>query len=369
MMDELPPQFDLDSLAHFLQAVNDLRSSPFFTDGQSNLGVSFSQATNGESGPITFRVPDPRVRDALVVSFRRIWMVGEPANFERVANIVKRYWPQARTYVDYFRNDLKNAKAQFPPARFMGLAGRLDISISPDAVIDLWLNCRLAHVGARSGTGRFSRADYERELRAYGEAQFEYMFMIAIYHVGLTFICLVQLVERLLQRCLDSGMQPSFVFDNLNVEGRRRTDSGDLLERFTPGVTIDERDLVRKLELLCLRRQYSEISKVFGLLELSLPSRVELIQRSSNLDLMFVQMGLAVEIVSLLDQEPRSIRFATISDDLTDIGQHPWRKGMFAVCDNARVVMDGDAHPILSEQFNVLRSALISGSSGASSHG
>jgi len=287
-----------------------------------------------------------------------MWMTGEPANFDRVANIVKRHWPEARPWVAYFKSESKKAKGQFPPARFMGLMGSPDFPISPDDVIDLWLNCRLAHVGGRPGNGRFSRADYERELNTYGEAQFEYMFMTAVHHVGLSFISLVQLVERLLKLCSDEGLQPSFVFDNLTLDGRRRTETGDSLERFTPGVTIDEYDLASRLALMRRQKPYSEISKLIDMLETSMTSCVDLIQRSSDLAAMLEQIGFKTEIVDSLDQLPHPKRFATISDDFTDISRYPWRKGMIALCEDTRLIMEGDAHPILSEQFTLLKTAL-----------
>ena len=233
-MNQSPSQQDVDSLAHFVQAVADLRTSPFFTDGQTTLGVSgvsFSQNADGTKGPMAFRVPDPRVRDSLIVPFRRMWMTGEPANFERVANIIKRYWPQARPYVDHFKDELKKTKAQFPAARFMGLIGRPDLSIPPEDVVDLWLYCRLTHVGGKPGNGRFTRADYEREANAHGEAQFEYMFMTAVYHVGLGFINLVQLAEQLLERWSNEGLQPGFVFDNITSHGKHETETGDSVEQ------------------------------------------------------------------------------------------------------------------------------------------
>ena len=120
-MDQTPTQTDADFLAHYVQAVRDLKASPFFTDGQTSLGITSSQRGDGTKGPITYKVPDPRVRDSVIIPFRRMWMTGEPANFDRVGNIIKRYWPQARPYVDHFKDEMKKTKAKYPPARFMGL--------------------------------------------------------------------------------------------------------------------------------------------------------------------------------------------------------------------------------------------------------
>jgi hypothetical protein len=178
----------------------------------------------GDPGHRSGSLSNPRVRDALVVPFRRMWMTSEPANFDRVANIIKRWWPEAQPYVDDFKSEFKKAKGQFPPAGDMGLMGSPDFSISPEDVLGLWLNCRLAHVGERPGRGRFTRAEYERELNTYGEAQFEYLFMTAVLHIGLLFISLAQLAERLLNRCSEHGRQPSIARDNLTSDGRRRTD-------------------------------------------------------------------------------------------------------------------------------------------------
>ena len=151
-MNAIDTQHDLDAVAHFIQAARDLRASPIFTEEQCEIGVAY------DGRGVTYQVPDPRVRDAMVIPFRRIWMPGEPANFNHICNILKCYAPQSRPYINLFKESCQQARQKFD-----GL-GKNDPGATPEDVIEMWLNCRLAHVGATATKGKFSREDYEREL-------------------------------------------------------------------------------------------------------------------------------------------------------------------------------------------------------------
>jgi hypothetical protein len=184
------------------------------------------------------------------------------------------------------------------------------------------------------------------------------MFMTAVHHIGLWFISLLQLVERLLKRWSDHGLKPSFLIDNITSNGRQRTETGDSLERYTPGVTIHETDLASKLALMCRQKPYSEISKLIAMLQTPMSQCVDLIQRSSDLDAMLDHFGIKTEIVDSVVELPNPKRYSTISDDFADIRQYPWRKGMITLCNDTRLIIEGDAHPILSEQFDLLKTAI-----------
>ena len=82
-MTETATQNEVDAVAHFIQAAKDLKASPVFTEEQCEISVAYD-----ERG-VTYQVPDPRVRDAMVIHFRRIWMPSEPTNFDRICNILK----------------------------------------------------------------------------------------------------------------------------------------------------------------------------------------------------------------------------------------------------------------------------------------
>ena len=360
-MADTPSQFDVDAVAHFVQAARDLKSSPFFIAEQTTLGVSYSQNASGQRGPMRFQVPDPRVRDATIIPFRRMWMTNEPANFDRVSNIIKRYCPESRGYVDYFKNQFKECKTTFSAARFMGL-GSDGPQISPEDVIDMWLNCRLAHVGAKAGKGRFVRSDFEHAAHRLGDAKFEYLFMNAVYHVGLCFINLLQFTESLLQRWADDGQQPSVIFDDIMSVGTIQCPNGDSLKRSKPGLTIADDDLPTKLSLLRRRRAYSEISKLIAMLPIDNSSAVVLIKRVNGIEGLLSETGFSLETVGSIEETIGFSQWSTISDDFTDLSKHPWRKGAIARFEDSTIKIEGDAKDILSEQFAELTAELLGSS-------
>ena len=357
-MAQTPTQADADYLAHYIQAARDMSDSPFFTEGQTSLGMTSSQRRDGSKSPIAYRVPDPRVRDSVIVPFRRMWMTGEPANFDRVGNIIKRYWPQARPYIDHFKGEMKKTKAEYQPARFTGLMDGEVITISPEDVIDLWLNCRLAHVGGKPAKGRFARADFDSYVNTFGDAKFEYMFMLALHNVGLWFINLTQFAEQLLGQWSKTGIEPTFDFDNITAEGSVNSNSQDTIERHTPGVTIDPSDVSTRLALLCRRKKYSEISKLLEIMETSKTENVDFVRDSNDVEELVAKSGLGFRSVDSFDDISIALRFTTISDDFTDMSKHPWRKGAITVCTGEIMVAEGDALEILTEQLTELKGAL-----------
>ena len=357
-MEQTPTQNDADYLAHYLQAVRDLKASPLFTDGQTSLGVTSTQQQGSTKGPITYKVPDPRVRDSVAIPFRRMWMKGEPANFDLVGNIIKRHWPQARPHIDNFKAEMKKTRAKYPPARFMGLMGEADSSISPEDVIDLWLNCRLAHVGGKPGKGRFTRADFESNSKIYGDARFEYLFMYAVFRVGLWFISLSQLAEQLLKNWAQDGIEPSVFFDNITAVGTVSTNSEDSLQRHTPGITLDESDAESRLALLCRRKKYSEIAKLIDMLDAPKSDNVHFIRASKNVKELVAQSGVTLKSVDNLNGFDNVLRGSTISDDFTDFSKLPWRKGMIALLRDQTLLAEGDALNIIGEQLVKLQNEL-----------
>ena len=347
-------------MAHQVQAARDLKASPLFIDGQTSLGITYMQHKGEARGPITYQVPDPRVRDSVIIPFRRMWMNDEPANFDRVGNIIKRYWPEARPYVDVFKDGMKKAKANYPPACYIGLIGDSNFTISPKDVIDLWLNCRLAHVGGRPGKGRFTRVDFDKNVETYGAEKLEYMYVTAVHQVGPWFISLAQLSERLLENWSKGGIEPSFFFDNITDNGRVPSGSRDSLKRYTPGITIDDSDEEMRLEVLFRRQKYSQISKLIYKLEASKSDTLRFVRISKNAEEMFAHFGIAVESVKTLDEFDRPAYFSTISDGF-DMNKLPWRKGMVALLrDKKTLFAQGDALTILTEQLLELNSEISS---------
>ena len=357
-MNLTPESHDVDSVAHYVQCVRDLKTSPIFTPGQLDLGVNQTQYPNGSKSPNTFRLPDPRVRDAMVIPFRRIWMNGEPSNFDRVAKIIKRYSPELRPYVDDCVREVRQSRTSFPAVRFMGLAGGDEPEISPEDVIDLWLNCRLAHVGASARKNGFSRSDFECESQRLGAAKFEYLFVLAVFHVGLSYINMVRFCASLLGTWNSDGLEPSFAFDAINDNGPQRSSNGDTIERSTPGLTTVEEDPGNKLTVLRRLSRFTSTNRLLGLLEFDDRVLAALIAKSADLETFLLSTGKTIEIVEEISHG-KVTKWATVADDLTDYRLHPWRKGAIGLRDNSIIEMSGDAQVVLEAEYNSLRSELL----------
>ena len=199
-MTATPTQREVDSVAHFIQAARELKASPIFTEEQSEISVAY------DGRGVTYRVPNPRVRDAMVIPFRRIWMPGEPTYFKRICNILKRYAPQWHPYIDFFKDSCRHARQKFRSS------WRRQPRDQPGRCYQL---VALLPANARRcdrHQGGILREDYERELTRLGAAKFEYLFLAACHNIGLWYINVLQVAEGVLSNELASeGLKPSFV--------------------------------------------------------------------------------------------------------------------------------------------------------------
>ncbi len=152
-------QSEIDSVAHFLQIVEDLRSSPFFADGQTGLGITHSGA-----GAI-YRVPDAIVRDSVIIPFRKLWMENEQDNFLKTLKIVSRHLPERRPILESLRRTFKSQLLEYPPYT-KETVGTCEL-MTPKGTINLWLNCRIAHSGTRGRAGELTYTDFHNEIKGW----------------------------------------------------------------------------------------------------------------------------------------------------------------------------------------------------------
>jgi hypothetical protein len=359
-MMETPNQHEVDAVAHFVQAVRELKASPLFIEERRDLGVTYNDVRDGHVIPVTYRLPDPCVRDAMVISFRRIWMAGEPANFERVCSILKRYVPQRRPLIDCFKDSCQQARKTFIEPKFMMGPNHGPAGISPEDVIDMWLNCRLAHVGATATKGRFTRSDYEREAKRLGEARFEYLFLTACFLVGLWYGNLLRFAEDILSKWASEGLKPSFILeDGLSCPGARACEDGVRLERATPGMTVSADDFPTRLKLLRRRRAFSGIDQLLRMVSDN-NSCVNLLRASADVQSLLKLAGFDGQRVGDFSDMEGASQFSTISDDLADTPCISHRNGMLARFGSI-IQMQGNALEILEEQLVLLKEQLFGG--------
>ena len=90
-----PSQFEIDAIAHFVEAVRELRKSPFFIEEHRSLSISNWGSKEGPRG----QFPDPQIIRAALVPFRRVWNQNEFCYYIKVANILRRYIPACRDII------------------------------------------------------------------------------------------------------------------------------------------------------------------------------------------------------------------------------------------------------------------------------
>jgi hypothetical protein len=352
-MSEAVTQDEVDAVAHFVQAAKDLRASPIFTEEQCEISVAYN-----ERG-ITYKVPDPRVRDAMAIPFRRIWQPGEPGRFERICNILRRRDLEWRSLIDFCKESCQHARKQFDDP------GEDGLGVTPEDVINMWLHCRLTHVGATTTKGKFSRSDFDRESTRLGEAKFEYLFLNACHRVGLCYINLLQVAEKFLSnQWASQGLKPTFVFeDDLAAHGTRACKDGVWLERSTPGMTIAPDDLPARLSLLRRRRAFLGMDKLIRILSIDASYCIQLLQTSSAVGDFLELAGFAAETVDHVSVVDGASSVYSVSDDFADVQRYPWRKGSIARF-GSEIRFAGQAREIVEEQFVRLKEVLFGGVGG-----
>src|SRR6266404_4587645 len=78
-------QKDVDAVASFVEATNELNLEPFFGKDEQ-----FSFSGMPGDGPATFHLGDRFHFRSALISFRRIWMPTEPSHWDNVISILTR---------------------------------------------------------------------------------------------------------------------------------------------------------------------------------------------------------------------------------------------------------------------------------------
>ncbi len=348
-----PTQQEIDSVAHYTQAAAELNRCALFIEEQRTLGISGMPSV----GPVTYNLPDASVRDAAVMPFRKMWMTKEPSQFGKVSNVVRRRWPEALPYVELFKGNFKQSTSSFLSDVIFRFRPH---EITPERVVDLWLNCRLAHVGGTSSSGKLSRADFERESNRLGAAKFEYLFVESIWTIGLSLIGFSQITRRLLAKWDAVGFRPSFVMDDLGSQNSPPEQNGDRVHRSTPGVTVHPHDLSMRLRLLRRRKALGHINHLLDLLEQNGNDSLGLLSNSHSIEELMANAKAEIRCCDSTEGLEEGFNaFSIVTDDVFNAVYQPIRKGLLFRYGERSYVAEGAAKEILEEQLLSLRENLF----------
>lgn len=354
-MDNPISQTDVDAVAHYTEAAQDLRNSPFFIEEYIQLSLTWTTGSDGKPILVKATFPDPYVRDSMLVAFRRVWLSKEPSHFYRVAKILKRYVPHRRSFVDWCVRDAKKASMGFDP---MTTAPGDNPHIPPRDIIDLWLNTKLMHVGGKTGrTTRFTRADFDEAAQRIGEVRLEYLFLSAVFRLGLPFINLLQLTEVALKTWALDGLQPSF---RLELSGSEDSSGAVPVSRSTPGISIDRDTPSARLGRLRRRRAYAGMDALFSLFRYDNEDLVYFVEHAENVDALIAAMGATMsDAASFHDFNDADQCVSMLDDHATVARNMKCRRGFLARFGSGRLLAREDVRPILNDQLAKMRELLF----------
>ena len=344
-----PSQSEIDALAHFVEAVQEMRGSPFFIEEYHNLSLRWTQGEPAEQ--VRARVPDENVVRAVLVPFRRVWQQREPCNFRKVANTIKRYDPTARGLVDSFTfSDHAVNVRKFP---FF-----TNIALAPSDAIDLWLNTRYLHTGQSPSHGKYGRTDFESFERQIGPVLFESYFLNCVWEAGISFFNLQRMCVVFLKECEVKGIRCSFTF---RVQPTPNTVQGQI-ERKTPGFTPDADDRAHRIWRLKRRRRHGAISDFFQQLPCSDKELVEYLKASATFDDFLsdrrIQLN-QVDDLNTLDKN-RMLYYSGVGDaDHTVWQNRKLRRGAFALREDGVFFFSGECVPVFRDQYQEFREAFL----------
>lgn len=344
-MEAAPSQDEIDAVAHFVEAVRELKSSAFCVEEFQSLSISVREGAPKEEARGNF--PDPHVVRAALVPFRRIWNQNEPCNYIKVGNIVKRYIP-------VFRALLGPLEFSNESSLVGGMGWFRNKGVTPTEVIDIWLNTRVHHVGKSGRQGRFTREDFDRLNEEIGPVQFEYYFLSAVREVCVACFNLLQCAEGFLNACASNGQHPSFQIVPHRGEDR--------VQRSTPGYTPEENTPRQRVWRLRRRRRYDGLNYFLEVSGLSDEQIAALISECDSFDEFVQRNNFAFERTEDfigMDTSDFTHMGGCIDNEKTAWRNRRCRRGFVAKRTDGRFVYGEDYMPVLNDQYAEFRDAFL----------
>lgn len=344
-----PAQYEVDAVAHFAEAVRELRASPFFIEEYHNLKLSFRQGDPLELVKGGF--PDANVVRAMLIPFRRLWQQREPCYYGKVVKILKRYDPSGRGLLDSFV--FSDTTAHIRKLPFYGSA-----SLLPSEAIDLWLNTKDFHTGTTAKEGHHTRKDFEKFEKQFGRVLFEYYFLSSVHEVTISFFNLGSSCEFLLKEWDAEGIKPSFSFSL----AKPTTDQPQNIERTTPGFTPQAEAPAHRIWRLKRRKRYDAISYFIQRTSFSDEDLAGRIGANEQFETFLADVKITcqkVDDINSLDKE-QVAHLSAVSDSFeVACKRKKMRRGTVAVYLNGDIFYSDDALTIISDQYVEFREAFL----------
>lgn len=342
-MNDLPSQKELDAVGHFVEAVRELRRSPFFVEEYSSLRISMREGDPKEN--IKGHFPDPNILQGMLVPFRRVWQQNEPCHHMKVAKILKKHVPDFRCFLDsVVFNDERTVVRNMPWFR--------DVVLSLTDVINVWLNTRYLHIGKSSRHGRFTREDFDNLNSQIGPVLFEFYFLSAVHEAGISFFNILQCAESFFRGFTKQGLTPSFPIRSVYEDGN--------VERKTIGYTPDEDTPSKRVWRLRRRRHYDGFNHFLDLIGCTDASVASLLTLSDSFDNFVKRSGIVLERTDdlrSLDKEDFTHFEGCIDNYPTVLRNRRCRRGFVVKRRDGTLVWEEEYVPVLRDQYTEFREA------------
>jgi hypothetical protein len=242
-------QKDVDAVASFIEAANELDLEPFFGKDEQ---FSFSGTAEG---PATFYLGDRFHFCSALISFRRIWMPSEPSHWRNVVEIITR---------DGMPLEISNnarVQGEVIETLVSRKAGFLK-DITGTQVIELWLNTVFAHGGV---AGRNKRRDFEFAVEKHGQGRFEYSFRTLVEWTGGAFRFLSKNAAKPALAYFNDqlSLRASFRIDAAFGKKRKEvTKTGDTIIRQASSEHFTEETFEQRFQRILKRRNFDTLNNI-----------------------------------------------------------------------------------------------------------
>lgn len=276
-------QLEVDCVASFAESCGEMEAEPFFSRDEK---LSLTTGTNKN----TYYLGDRFHFRSALISFRRIWMESESANWKKTVSILKKSSLPTELTIIYPHDADQVTKIMEGASHLFGFNERAD------RTIDLWLNTVFAHDGLK---GKNKRSEFEAIAEKHGHALFEYNFRLFVKQIGFHFINLNRTGAKPALNFYKEkfNLSPSFkIGAAFGVKRREKTADGHIIIRQGSTEHYREESMEDRFTRILDRHENGNIKSIIGNLVCSRGELLRLVIKHSEFRRIVESIDGAIEV-------------------------------------------------------------------------
>jgi hypothetical protein len=289
-MKKTPSQNEIDQLAAYLEATEELKNEPYFHPDEN-------RSVQSQGNKFTFVMGDRFHFRSALVTFRRIWMKNEPSNFHSCSNILWQFNPEIQPgLLQSWRGEVKRITHE-KVTLFQQTTGQS--GPTNEEIINLWLYAVFAHVSV--GRNGDKRKKFELCLKTFGQAPMEYAFRMAIFWLSLPYKNMSDHnVRPFLAYWWNQGLKPSFeIGAPFGIKSQETTPDGHTMIRKSSSKFFNEETFEKMVERVSSRNRYSNLKFVVDHLEMSNSEKIKVLTLADTIEEIIGNAGKAVALAEV----------------------------------------------------------------------